>query len=60
MSEQHIERHRIHSVITRSAILHVEDRLEIGKLRLFALAYKRGQGPRPTPSTSWTWPTPGR
>jgi len=44
MSEQHIERHRIHTVITRSAILHVEDALEIGKLRLFALAYKRGQG----------------
>lgn len=44
MSEQHIERHRIHTVITRSAILHIEDALEIGKLRLFALSYKRGQG----------------
>ena len=43
MTEQN-ERHRIHTVITRSAILHVEDALEIGKLRLFALAYKRGQG----------------
>jgi len=27
------ERHRIHTVITRSAILHVEDALEIGRLR---------------------------
>jgi len=42
------ERYRIHTVITRSAILHVEDALEIGKLRLFALSYKRGEGAKAT------------
>ena len=41
-------RTRIHTVITRSAILHVEDALEIGKLRLFALSYQRGKGAKAT------------
>lgn len=37
-------RYRIHTEITRSAILHVEDALEIGKLRLLLFRYKRGEG----------------
>ncbi len=35
---------RVYSEITRTAILHVEDALEIGKVRLFLIAYQRGQG----------------
>ena len=35
---------RVYSEITRTAILHVEDALDIGKLRLFLIAYQRGQG----------------
>ena len=42
--EQTIARPRIYSEITRSAILHVEDALDIGKVRVFLLSYKRGQG----------------
>lgn len=38
------QRPRIYSEITRSVILHVEDALDIGKVRLFLLAYQRGQG----------------
>ena len=37
-------RYRIHSHLTRSRVLHVEDALDIGKVRLFAGEYKRGQG----------------
>lgn len=37
-------RPRIHTEITRSAILHVEDALEIGKLRLLLFQYERGKG----------------
>jgi hypothetical protein len=37
-------RYRIHSHLTRSRFLHVEDALDIGKVRLFAGEYKRGQG----------------
>lgn len=44
MTGQHAAHRRIHSVITRSAILHVEDALAIGKLRLFALSYEKGKG----------------
>lgn len=38
------DRYRIHTEITRSAILHVEDALDIGKLRLLLFRYKRGEG----------------
>ena len=44
MNETQPERTRIHTVITRSAILHVEDALEIGKLRLRLYRYRRGEG----------------
>lgn len=50
--------HRIHTVFTRSRFLHVEDALEIGKIRLFAGQYQAGQGMNGTPSTTWTWTTP--
>jgi len=43
MTEQR-ERYRIYSHITKSSFLHVEDALEIGKLRLFAGHYKKGAG----------------
>ena len=43
MTEQR-ERYRIYSHLTRSRFLHVEDALDIGKLRLFAGEYQRGQG----------------
>ena len=42
--EQTPDRPRIYSEITRSVILHVEDALDIGKVRVFLLSYKRGQG----------------
>ena len=38
------ERYRIYSHITKSRFLHVEDCLDIGKIRLFAGEYRRGQG----------------
>jgi len=46
MSEQPGGRrhYRIYSQVTGSAFLHVEDVLDIGKLRLFAGRYQRGQG----------------
>ncbi len=37
-------RPRIYSEITRSTILHVEDALDIGKLRLLLFQYERGKG----------------
>ncbi|MBM4467442.1 MAG: hypothetical protein FJ014_18115 [Chloroflexi bacterium] len=43
MSEQ-LERYRIYSHITRSRWLHIEDALDIGKVRLFAGDYQKGQG----------------
>jgi len=43
MSEQ-VERFRIYSHVTRSKWLHVEDGLDIGKLRLFAGDYQKGKG----------------
>ena len=43
MSEQ-AERYRIHSHVTRLKWLHLEDALDIGKLRLFAGDYKKGEG----------------
>ena len=43
MSE-HSEHYRIYSHVTRSRFLHVEDALEIGKVRLFAGDYKKGEG----------------
>ncbi|MDY7079782.1 MAG: hypothetical protein SXV54_23095 [Chloroflexota bacterium] len=43
-------RYRIHSHLTRSRFLHVEDALDIGKVRLFAGEYERGQGARVTAS----------
>ena len=42
--EQTPVRPRICSEITRSLILHVEDALDIGKVRIFLLSYQRGQG----------------
>jgi hypothetical protein len=42
------ERYRIHSHMTRSSFLHVEHALEIGKVRLFAGQYKRGEGAKVT------------
>lgn len=47
MSEQ-VERFRIYSHVTRSKWLHVEDALDIGKLRLFAGDYVKGQGAKAT------------
>ena len=34
----------IYTQITRSVILHLEDALAIGKVRVFLISYKRGQG----------------
>ena len=42
MTEQ--QRTRIYSHITKSSFLHVEDALDIAKLRLFAGKYQRGNG----------------
>ena len=47
MSEQ-VERFRIYSHMTRTKWLHVEDALDIGKLRLFAGSYQKGQGAKAT------------
>lgn len=41
-------RKRLHSHVTRSRFLHLEDALDIGKVRLFAGEYKRGQGSNAT------------
>jgi hypothetical protein len=41
---EHEGRPRIYTEITRSAILHIEDALEIGKLRLQLFQYERGKG----------------
>src|SRR5690606_19629838 len=35
---------RIHSHVTQSRFLHIEDALGIGKIRLFAGMYRRGEG----------------
>ena len=43
MAEQP-QRYRIHSHLTRSRFLHLEDALDIGKVRLYAGEYKRGEG----------------
>ena len=43
MSEQ-AQRYRIYSHVTRSKWLHIEDALDIGKVRLFAGDYKKGEG----------------
>ena len=45
---KHNQRYRIYSQITRSTILHLEDALDIGKVRLFLLSYRRGQGAQAT------------
>jgi hypothetical protein len=37
---------RIASHVTQSRFLHIEDSLQIGKLRLFAGAYSKGSGMR--------------
>jgi len=42
------QRYRIHSHLTRSRFLHAEDAMDIGKVRLFAGEYKRGQGAKVT------------
>jgi len=38
------QRYRIYTHITKSSFLHVEEALDIGKLRLFAGKYQRGNG----------------
>jgi len=43
MSEQ-VERYRIYAHLTRTKWLHIEDALDIGKLRLFAGDYQKGKG----------------
>jgi len=43
MSEQ-TQRYRIYSHMTKSRFLHVEDALDIGKLRLFGGEYVKGEG----------------
>jgi hypothetical protein len=47
MSEQ-VERYRIYSHVTRSKWLHLEDSLNIGKVRLFAGDYQKGKGAKAT------------
>ena len=47
MTEQ-IERYRVYSHMTRSKFLHLEDALDIGKVRLFAGDYVKGQGAKAT------------
>lgn len=47
MSDQ-AQRYRIYSHITKSRFLHVEDALDIGKLRLFGGEYVKGQGAQAT------------
>lgn len=37
---------RIHSYLTQSRFLHVEDALEIGKVRLFGGTFQKGRGMR--------------
>lgn len=46
MTEQ--QRYRIHSHLTKTRFLHLEDALDIGKVRLFAGQYRRGQGAQVT------------
>lgn len=43
MTEQ-AQRYRVYSHITKSRFLHIEDALDIGKLRLFAGDYQKGEG----------------
>jgi hypothetical protein len=43
MTEQ-AQRYRIHTHMTKTRFLHAEDALDIGKVRLFAGQYRRGQG----------------
>lgn len=47
MTEQ-VERYRIHSHMTRSRFLHVEDSLDIGKVRPFGGEYVKGRGAKAT------------
>ena len=47
MSEQ-TQSYRIYSHVTKSRWLHIEDALEIGKLKLFAGDYVKGQGAKAT------------
>jgi hypothetical protein len=42
------ERYRLYQYMTRTEWLHVKDALSIGKLRLFAGSYQRGQGAQTT------------
>jgi hypothetical protein len=42
------KRYRLYEYMTRTKWLHVEDALAIGKLRLFAGSYQRGQGAQVT------------
>ena len=43
MTEQ-AQRYRVYSHITKSRFLHIEDALDIGKIRLFAGDYQKGKG----------------
>lgn len=47
-TSQYPERYRITDHITRSTWLHIEDATDIGKLRLFAGKYQRGEGAKVT------------
>lgn len=48
MKNQNPDRVRIFSHITRTRFLHLEDSLEIGKIRFFVGEYQRGQGSQAT------------
>lgn len=48
MTNERPERTRIFSHITRTRFLHLEDSLEIGKIRLFIGEYQRGKGSQAT------------
>jgi hypothetical protein len=48
MANERPERTRIFSHITRSRFLHLEDSLDIGKIRLFIGEYQRGNGAQAT------------
>jgi hypothetical protein len=55
LSQSPHTRVRIHSHVTQSRFLHVEDALGIGKIRLFAGAYRRGEGLEQRTATGLAW-----
>ena len=48
MSDQREARYRIHTYMTKTRWLHIEDATAIGKVRLFAGQYQRGKGAEAT------------